>query len=230
MMPQPPTTNSNPPKWVENLLRFFLGPRDRDTVTGDLLEEYREVVLPTRGRLRAQVWYLRQALSLIESVTSGLVLGVVFGAWNLVFTFLAPLAEDTVLALSTFYGPMFVMWGAVGFAARRRTGKFVDAIKAGMIVGAVTIAVFCFANLLRVNLFLETISQRSDWRNLLVNFESSDFDSLRAYVNYHFAAQFVQKLVAGILIGALSGMIGGVVARFSRPRGPILRSQPRQML
>src|SRR5687768_12357796 len=168
-MPQPTTTGSNPPKWAENLLRFFLKPRDRDTVTGDLLEEYREVVLPTRGRLRAQLWYLRQALSLVDSVTSGLVLGVVFGAWNLVYTFLAPLAEDTVSALLSFYGPMFVMWGVVGFAAHRRTGRFVDSLKAGMTVGAVTIAVFCAANLLRVNLFLETISQRSDWRNVLAN-------------------------------------------------------------
>jgi hypothetical protein len=194
-------------------------------VTGDLLEEYREVVLPARGRLRAQLWYLKQALSLVDSVTFGLVLGVAFGAWNLIFTFLAPLAEDTVPALLSFYGPMFVMWGAAGFAARRRTGRFVDAIKAGMTVGAVTIAVFCIANLLRVNLFLEAISQRSDWRNLLANFHNSDFDSLRAYVNCHFATQFGLKLVAGILIGALSGTIGGVVAQFGRTRGPIPSSQ-----
>ena len=224
-MPQPPISRSNPPRWAENFLRFFLRPRDRDTVTGDLLEEYREVVLPARGLLRARLWYLRQTLSLVDSVTAGLVLGVVFGASNLIFTFLAPLAEDTVPALLSFYGPMFVMWGVVGFAARRRTGRFVDAIIAGMTVGAATIVVFCFANLLRVNLFLETISQRSDWQNVLANFERSDFDSLRAYANYQFAPQFGLKLVAGILIGALSGMIGGVVARFGRPRGRILRNQ-----
>jgi hypothetical protein len=155
------------------------------------------------------------------------VLGVVFGAWNLIFTFLDPLAEDTLLALGSFYGPMFVMWGAVGFAACRRTGRFVDSLKAGVTVGAVTIAVFCIANLLRVNLFLEAISQRSDWQNVLANFERSDFDSLRSYANYLFVTQFGLKLVAGILIGALSGTIGGVVARFGRPRAPILRSQPR---
>ena len=77
---------------------------------GDLLEEYREVVLPTRGRVNAQLWYLRQALSLVDGVTLGLGLGAGFGLWNLVATRLDPLAEDTPIALLVFYGPMFAIW------------------------------------------------------------------------------------------------------------------------
>jgi hypothetical protein len=37
-------------------------PRDRDNVSGDLLEEYRESVLPTRGPPRADLWYVTQML------------------------------------------------------------------------------------------------------------------------------------------------------------------------
>ena len=55
----------NPPQWLERLLRRTLSPANRDTITGDLLEEYREVILPTRGVLGARRWYVRHALSLI---------------------------------------------------------------------------------------------------------------------------------------------------------------------
>jgi hypothetical protein len=49
-----------PPRWAESLLRLMLAPEDRDSVSGDLLEEYRECVRPERGRWRADTWYLAQ--------------------------------------------------------------------------------------------------------------------------------------------------------------------------
>jgi hypothetical protein len=39
--------------------------RNRDTVTGDLLEEYREVILPSRGAGGAWLWYARQVASFV---------------------------------------------------------------------------------------------------------------------------------------------------------------------
>lgn len=146
--------------------------RDRDTVTGDLLEEYREAVLPAKGRFRAQLWYLRQALSLvlINPVLFGVILGVLFGVWNIAYSLLFPVAEDTVFALLSFYGPMFVMPGVAGFAAFRATGQWLEAIKAAVTVGVVTQLVFGTANMLRVNLLLDTLSQRSDWQNSLRGF------------------------------------------------------------
>ena len=56
---------SRPPRWAEAVVRWFLSPRDRDTITGDLLEEYREVAVPTWGHARATVWYLGQGVSLM---------------------------------------------------------------------------------------------------------------------------------------------------------------------
>ena len=52
-----------PPRLLERALLLFLAERDRETVSGDLLEEYREEQLPRLGTLRANLWYLRQAVS-----------------------------------------------------------------------------------------------------------------------------------------------------------------------
>lgn len=49
-----------PPEWCEFLLWLFLKPEDRDSVSGDLLEEYREMVRAGRDRAAADRWYLRQ--------------------------------------------------------------------------------------------------------------------------------------------------------------------------
>ena len=59
-------TEKSPPRWLERMLLHFLPARDRETISGDLLEEYREEQVPRSGALRADVWYLRQILSLMS--------------------------------------------------------------------------------------------------------------------------------------------------------------------
>jgi hypothetical protein len=208
-MTRPPT----PPRWAEALLRLCLPPRDRDTVTGDLLEEYRESVLPMRGRLRAQLWYLRHAISLVPGMVFGVILGIAFGTWNLLVSIIDPLTEDTPFALLTFYGPMFTAWGILGFVTTRRSGRIVDAIKSGAVVGAITVLVFSCANLVRVNLLLDSVQHRLDWQNMMARFHDSGFDSLRAFVNYHYVADSWLKVLTGALIGAAVGVVAGLAAR-----------------
>jgi hypothetical protein len=58
-----------PPAWAEALLRISLEPSDRETVSGDLLEEYRESVIPERGSRGADTWYLRQVAGFLWRVT-----------------------------------------------------------------------------------------------------------------------------------------------------------------
>jgi hypothetical protein len=56
------TTESStalPPRWAESLLLMLLPPEDRDSVSGDLLEEYRDSILPALGG-KANGWYIRQ--------------------------------------------------------------------------------------------------------------------------------------------------------------------------
>ena len=55
-----------PPRWLERMLLWCLPVRDRETISGDLLEEYREVQLPDLGSMRAGVWYLRQWVSFLS--------------------------------------------------------------------------------------------------------------------------------------------------------------------
>jgi hypothetical protein len=53
-----------PPRWAEFLLERLLTARDREAVTGDLHEDYAEFMVPQFGRLRANLWYLRQVFSI----------------------------------------------------------------------------------------------------------------------------------------------------------------------
>ncbi len=55
-----------PPRWAELLLEQLLRARERETVTGDLREEYAEFLVPQVGRLRANFWYLRQIYSIAQ--------------------------------------------------------------------------------------------------------------------------------------------------------------------
>lgn len=59
------TINATPPGWVEALLRIVLRPGDFDSVSGDLLEEYRDSVHPIRGPRGADVWYVTQVLGFL---------------------------------------------------------------------------------------------------------------------------------------------------------------------
>jgi hypothetical protein len=54
-----------PPYLLDCLLLFLLSPRDRETVSGDLHEEFLEVKLPELGQFRARLWYVRQVLSFV---------------------------------------------------------------------------------------------------------------------------------------------------------------------
>lgn len=49
-----------PPRWAEVVLERLLAARDRETIVGDLREEYAESIVARRGRLLANLWYLRE--------------------------------------------------------------------------------------------------------------------------------------------------------------------------
>lgn len=49
--------SAGPPRWAEAWLRSLLPPRDRETVTGDLLEEYRENIRPRYSAMASDLWY-----------------------------------------------------------------------------------------------------------------------------------------------------------------------------
>ena len=63
-----------PPYLLDSFLLFLLSPRNRETVSGDLYEEFLEVKLPELGRLRARLWYMRQVLSFVPRRVAAVVL------------------------------------------------------------------------------------------------------------------------------------------------------------
>ena len=73
-------TSDSPPRWAEYALRLVLHPRDRDPISGDLLEEYREIALPALGPARASVWYLKQVGSIMTSSQSSIPVALFVGA------------------------------------------------------------------------------------------------------------------------------------------------------
>lgn len=212
------------PRWAEAILQIVLPARDRESVLGDLLEEYREEVLATHGRVRAQLWYLRQILMLLDGIRFGVVVGLAFGVWMLIDTAIEPLAADQHVPVWTMIGGVLTLLGPAGFLARQRGAPLRHAIKAGALAGVTAFAVFHFSSLLRVNLFLDTIRYRSDWQGLLLRYDQSGFESLRVYANlvYIREAPLVAAAgtVAGTIAGVLGGLLGGAVAD---PGGPARR-------
>ena len=149
-------------------------------------------------------------------VILGLVLGAGFGIWDLIATQLNPLSEDDPGALLLFYGPMFAIWGLTGFVGARRTGRLLDGVKVAAIVAFVTFVVFDVAAIIRVNVFLDVLTHRSDWQNLLVRFQASGFTSLRAYANYEYITGSPLKILVATVIGSVTGLIGGLFGWLGR--------------
>jgi hypothetical protein len=144
------------------------------------------------------------------TVGLGILMGVVFGGWDLYQTWTTPLLDDSVPALLRFYGPMVFAWGVVGFLDHRSRGSLIHAVASGAVVALVTFAVFYCAILLRINLFLEVLRSRDDWTRLVALFPSSGFQSFRAFANYDYAVGAPLKLVVATMIGAVTGLAGGL--------------------
>jgi hypothetical protein len=84
------TTEPSPPRWAEAVLRSVLRPADRESISGDLLEEYREVRRPTLGALRANAWYIKHVSNVL---------------WQLIRPYALVLAAQGVLLAVTVFRP-----------------------------------------------------------------------------------------------------------------------------
>jgi hypothetical protein len=124
---------------------------------------------------------------------------------------LDPLAEVDLVLLLAFYGPMFAIWGLAASMASRRTGRLWDAVKAGAVVAFVTFAVYTMAVIIRVNVFLDVMTRRPDWQNLMERFRASGFGTLRGFVNYEYATGAPFKILVASMIGVATGLEGGLL-------------------
>jgi hypothetical protein len=161
-------------------------------------------LMPTVAAAAPRAWWSRPP-------AIGLWLGLGFGLWNLLWTRLYPLAEDTEGALLAFYGPMFIAWGVIAFVDARRTGQIKDGVRAAVIAAFVTFCVLDVLVILRVNLFLNELTARNDWQTLMSRFPASGFTSLRTYINYHYLSEAPFKIMVASTIGLVMGVIGATI-------------------
>ncbi len=123
--------NSSPPRWMESILLLTLSQRDRDSIAGDLHEEYRLVKLPRLGRLHANVWYARQVLSFLPHH-----LAAVF-------------AQSPVLLLICGFTALCGLWlGAMGLRLKHAgyiEGEFISTII--VLQAVLTALALCFRSL-----------------------------------------------------------------------------------
>ncbi len=54
---------AKPPEAAERLLQFLLPDQVRENVSGDLLEIFKAIIVPSCGIFRAKLWYWRQVVS-----------------------------------------------------------------------------------------------------------------------------------------------------------------------
>ena len=188
-----------PPHWAETFLRVLLKSGDRETVSGDLLEEYRENIHPQRGQRGADHWYLTQ------------VAGFAFrGNWLwaalLSSSFITRTALDWFVPPSDFYTRSFVStWLAIaillsaGFCSSWQTGL----LRSGVLAGIAT------------TLFSAVICAVGTGCLLAIRHDAPTLAAIQG--SGGLAEVFtlpVMLVLPGTFLGAVGGLIGGLARRF----------------
>lgn len=136
-----------PPAWAEAALCLLLRPRDRESVSGDLLEEYRHAIVPALGR-RADLWYLRQVVwyLLRASWIPGVLVGATLAVRYVIDT-LAPVTYTAGVVQVRSQIMSYVMIAIFSLGATSavwRTGYFrtglLVGVSSGLIGGILSIA------------------------------------------------------------------------------------------
>jgi len=128
---------AHPPRWAEALLRSFLKPGDFESVSGDLLEHYRDSIYPARGQLCADFWYATQVFTFVSP-------GVRFFALLFSAQFLTRTALDWFLPPADFHFRSIVSTvvgigtlAAAGSWAAWRSGSFAIGAIAGSLTAGI---------------------------------------------------------------------------------------------
>ena len=208
------TTNPDlqvaPPQWAEWLLRVTLKRADRESVSGDLLEEYRDTVVPARGQSAADVWYLRQAAGFMWRATW--VWAVLFSGANVIrqaVDLFIPTHEFHVRSFWTTYTAVALL-AATSFWSAWRSGSFV----AGIVVTIVMTQIAAVLSVTGVTLLLAI------WHDPATLKAAADSGGIgEAYV-----LPFMM-IVPALIVGTVAAAVGSVSGRllWRRPSG--LRTQ-----
>ena len=194
-------TNVTPPRWLETILHVSLASRDRQTVSGDLLEKYRSVVRPARGKARADLWYALEVAGFAwrSNVPWGVLLGLAFLIRTAIDWFV-PTHDfhDRSLASTVVSGAILLC--AAFWAARRS-----QSIAAGVFTGAATA------------LFAAVISIAGVSSLFAIWHDPQTMAAIQGSGGLEEALTLPLMLVVpGIVLGAVGGLFGSLTVRFSR--------------
>jgi hypothetical protein len=185
--------NAQPPQWAETILRLLLKPEDRESVSGDLLEEYRDTIVPALGSA-ADRWYVWQvgAFLLRASWAWGAVVGAAL-VIRYLFDTLVPVTDYVMRARTLTYTIMAACLLA-GFSTAWRTRS----VRAGVLtsLSAATIgALFSIVGAGAMLAIWHDPATLDEWRS------SGGLDEAFIYVPLKVVAVGSAMGIAGALLG-----------------------------
>ena len=129
-------STARPPAWAEAILALLLEPANRERVTGDLLEQYRDSVLPEQGHGRANAWYVTQVAGFgWRSVWAWVVLLSAAHVTRMILDWRMPTPDFRMRAAATTYFAI-ALFASAGLRSAWRSRS----MYAGMVAGALTSA------------------------------------------------------------------------------------------
>ena len=119
---------STAPCWMEPILLLTLPLRDRESIAGDLHEEFHSAKLPELGRTRANFWYARQVVSFLPHHVA------------------AVFANTPALMLLCGFTGMCGLWLGMQGLRHRHPGLVLSEIISGIIVlqAVITLLALCY--------------------------------------------------------------------------------------
>jgi hypothetical protein len=188
----------SPPSWAEALLRVFVKPADFDSVSGDLLEEYRDTIHPVRGQLAADAWYVTQVLGFVlrGARISAALFAAAFVTRTALDWLMPPLDFHARSMASTFVGIGLLL--ATGLWASRRSGSLLAGTLAGVATTgiAAVVSVVGAATLLAIWHGPDTMAAIRASGGLGEVFELP-----------------IMMILPGAVLGTIGGMVGATIKR-----------------
>lgn len=190
-----------PPRWADILLRTILKAADVDSVSGDLLEDYRDAVYPSRGPAAADAWYVIQVLGFVlrSARVWGLLLAVAYLARQ-ALDWLAPAANlQTLMArsvVSTWLGIGLLL--ALGLWASMRS----ESLFAGTLVGIAGTAIAAVVSVVGAGILLAIWHDPATMAAIRSTGGISEVFELP-----------ILMILPGAVLGTVGGALGAVVQR-----------------
>ena len=205
----------HPPELAEWILGGLLSLDMRETVSGDLLEEYRESRVPAVGEFRADLWYWRQVGGMWLRaygwlVASAIVLHVVQDVFN---TFRAPSGASYLDGLPTIVYAVLSPLGLVGLVGLAtaygswRAGRWQGGFAAALGVSAIVWLFMAAWRNATFQPFTQVQQANPYW---IQAWQSSP--SKETFQHWMYWDGFGALIIAGIVLLVASFVFGGIAA------------------